>query len=155
MMWTGVRDSLGIATRKHIELVLFLSPSSREEQAQHIDAYISSLRAVPSPYLDKGRLSESASRGKQLFTSLGCTRCHPPESYLTDMKRHSGKIGADDIGPWDGNWDTPSLHEVWRTGPYIHDGRTMDMVELLNKYEESRGLTMQDVRDLAEYVNSL
>ena len=157
-MITGVRDYAETATRKGVELILFIEPPSVEHHAVNIDEYLKSLRAVPSPYLDKGRLSESAQRGKRVFYRLNCHECHPPETYFTDMKIHAGETGVDDIGPHDGNWDTPTLHEVWRTAPYYHDGRTTDMKDLY-KPPVSHGINAPvsdaELDDLVEYVKSL
>jgi hypothetical protein len=157
-MITGVRAYAEVATRKGVKLILFIQPKSVEHHAANIDEYLKSLRAVPSPYLDNGRRSELAQRGTQVFYRLNCHECHPAETYFTDMKIHAGEKGADDIGPHDGNWDTPTLHEVWRTAPYYHDGRTTDMKDLY-KPPVSHGINAPvsdaELDDLVEYVKSL
>ena len=129
-MITGVRGDAMVATRSGLKYILFVEPTSVEEKATNIDEYLASLRAVPSPYLQKGRLSDAARRGKKVFYRLNCHQCHPAKTYFTDKKQHIGLKGADDIGKYDGIWDTPTLHEVWRTAPYFHDGRTTDMKDL-------------------------
>ena len=47
------------------------------------DAYLKSLRPVPSPYLVRGRLSAAARRGEKLFRSkeTACAQCHPGANY--------------------------------------------------------------------------
>ena len=158
-MMTGVRPYAEVATRKKIELVHFIDPLSVEEKAQAIDEYLKSLRAVPSPCLVDGRLGEAAQRGKQVFNRLDCAHCHPPDSFFTDMKLHEGETGPDDIGELDGNWDTPTLHEIWRTAPYLHDGRTMALGEVLEYGPMKDALTeqvsAQDISDLVAYLKSL
>jgi cytochrome c peroxidase len=58
-------------------------------------------------------------------------------------------------------FDTPTLIEVWRTSPYMHDGRVVTMEELIEIHnpESDRKpgstLTPDEIRDLAEYVESL
>lgn len=58
-------------------------------------------------------------------------------------------------------FDTPGLIEVWRTGPYLHDGRApslRDVLTLCNP-EDRHGVTSklssQEIEDLAEFVLSL
>ena len=158
-MITGVREDAETATIKGIELILFLDPQSVEAKAAAIDEYLKSLRAVPSPCLVDGRLSEAAQRGKQVFNRLNCAHCHPPNSFFTDMKLHEGETGPDDTGPDDGNWDTPTLHEIWRTAPYLHDGRTMALGEVLGvepmKSAVTEPLSPADTEDLVAYLKSL
>jgi cytochrome c peroxidase len=75
------------------------------------------------------------------------------------MKLHEGETGPDDIGPDDGNWDTPTLHEIWRTAPYLHDGRTMALGEVLGvepmKSAVTEPLSRADTEDLVAYLKSL
>ena len=58
-------------------------------------------------------------------------------------------------------FDVPTLREVWRTAPYLHDGRAATIYEVIRDHNhgEKRGntaaLTDEEVKDLAEYVKSL
>jgi cytochrome c peroxidase len=58
-------------------------------------------------------------------------------------------------------FDTPTLVEVWRTAPYLHDGRARTIVDVFKKHNprddhgQSSDLTEQQLADLAEYVLSL
>ena len=69
------------------------------------------------------------------------------------MKMH--RIG-DDIEFEDG-WDTPTLVEVWRTAPYLFDGRaaTMEEVFYVFRHGIDGKITRKEAEALAEYVNSL
>jgi YVTN family beta-propeller protein len=157
-MSKGVRETAEQAVRSGITHILF---SHRpEEEAQAIDAYLKSLEAVPSPYLVDGQLSPAAQRGQVLFASarINCRRCHPAPLY-TDLKTHS--IGKPQSSRFDNQFDTPTLVEVWRTAPYLHDGRYRTIRELLvdGKHGLGRGqldeLSEQDIQDLQEFVLSL
>jgi mono/diheme cytochrome c family protein len=157
-MVTGVRPDAEAAVRAGIEHILFADLP--EEDARAIDAYLKSLRPVPSPRLLDGRLSPAARRGKKLFESppIGCAVCHPAPLY-TDRKRH--EIG--DPGPYDltTRFDTPTLMEAWRTAPYLHDGRYTTVEQLLIEGKHGLGggrrerLSEQDIDDLVEFVLSL
>ena len=156
-MSSGVRPSAEKAVRGGIEHILFTEPS--EDDAAAIDAYLKSLQAIASPYLEDGRLSPAAKRGKRLFFSdkVGCSKCHPAPLY-TDMKRHD--IGSKSPCDRRRAFDTPTLIEVWRTAPYLHDGRYTTIKELITERQHCRQqgkaeLSEQQIRDLIEFVLSL
>ena len=157
-MSVGVLENAEAAVRSKISHQLFTVP--HKEDAAAIDAYLKSLRPVPSPYLVRGKLSPAAQRGKKLFfdTKINCARCHPEPLY-TDLKRHD--VGS--RGKYDRNdeFDTPTLVECWRTAPYLHDGHFLTVKELLTdgKHGSPNGeldnLSPQQVDDLVEFVLSL
>jgi cytochrome c peroxidase len=157
-MALAVRPTAEAAVRAGLEHVLFVYEEF-EEEASAIDAYVKSLRPVPSPQLVDGRPSEAARRGEGLFhdAEVGCATCHPPPLY-TDCRMHEVlPRGAYYSEPT----DTPTLVEVWRTAPYFHDGRFTTLEELLvkGKHGASRGgvasLTERQIADLIEFVLSL
>jgi YVTN family beta-propeller protein len=157
-MAEGVRESAEEAVRSGIRNILF---SDRpEDEAAAIDAYLKSLRPVPSPHLVDGRLSTAAERGRGLFQSehVACHRCHPAPLY-TDLRSHN--VGSRRPNEYTDRFDTPSLVEVWRTAPYLHDGRYTTVKKLLVEGKHglsrgrSKGLTEQDMDDLVEFVLSL
>ncbi|MCI0540939.1 MAG: hypothetical protein L0Z50_37535, partial [Verrucomicrobiales bacterium] len=120
-MWLGVRSNAHVSVRAGIRNSMFTVQP--EESAAAIDDYLKSLQPMPSPLLVKGKLSPAARRGKKLFFSdaVGCADCHKGPLY-TDQKFHQvGTIGKFDRAT--NRFDTPSLIEVWRTAPYLHDGR--------------------------------
>jgi len=155
-MAEGVRDSAETAVRSGITHILFTDRP--EEDAAAIDAYLKSLRAVPSPRLVDGRLNPAAARGRKLFTSdrVGCRRCHPGPLY-TDLAMHD--VGTRNPREYSDRFDTPSLVEVWRTAPYLHDGRYTTIEELLvegrHGLSRSQDLTEREIHDLVEFVLSL
>ena len=134
--------------------------ATEAREAAAIDAYLKSLRPVPSPQLVDGRLSPAAERGKKLFGSsrVGCYRCHPAPRY-TDLKLHN--VGTRRPYGFTDRFDTPTLIEVWRSAPYLHDGRYLTIKALITegKHGKSRGrieeLSEQEIDDLVEFVLSL
>ena len=157
-MSTGVRASASAAVRAGLKHILFSDKG--EEVARLIDAYIRSLRPVPSPALRNGQLTPSALRGKKLFfsKSLGCVRCHPPPLY-TDKRLHN--IGSASPIDLHQSFDVPTLIELYRTAPYLHDGRFATVEELLKKGKGFRGweglkeLGEKELQDLEAFLNSL
>jgi len=157
-MAEGVRPDAKAAVRAGLDHVLFANRP--EEEAAAIDAYLKSLKPVPSPHLVDGRLSPAAERGKKLFESrdVGCAKCHPGPLY-TDRKMHD--VGTRSPFEYTDRFDTPTLVEVWRTAPYLHDGRYKTVRDLIaeGKHGKSRGrvekLSDEEIDDLVEFVLSL
>ncbi len=155
-MITGNRPDAETAVRAGIRHIQFTVRP--EEDAVAIDEYLKSLKPVPSPYLVRGRLSKRAERGRKLFKTAGCASCHTPGLY-TDLKKYD--LGS---GRWldtGKSFDTPGLIELWRTAPYLHDGRAETIVDVLkkhnpnNKHGNTSGLTGKQIKDLAEFILSL
>jgi len=161
-MVTGIRDSMAMCNRKGLTHIQFVVRP--EEDALCIDAYVMSLKPVPSPFLQDGSLSASAKRGKKLFISAGCALCHTPSNkspdgtpLFTDLKTHP-LLGT---GNEEGRaFDTTTLVEVWRTAPYLYDGRALTIGEMLTTgnpndvHGETKKLTITELNDLTEYILS-
>jgi len=158
LMITGVRDSLALAVRAKIQYVLFWDPAQLEDRAKLIEQYIASLRPFPSPLLTRSGPNQAAVRGKDVFQQLNCGECHPEATYFTDMKLHEGRKTHDDVGPHDGTWDTPTLHELWRTAPYGYNGSCATLQELFYSpftHGIDESVTDQQIGDLVEYLLTL
>ncbi|MGM0488429.1 MAG: cell surface protein [Planctomycetota bacterium] len=156
----GVRATAEDAVRAGIRHIQFAVPPEEAKVPESIDQYLKRLEAVPSPHLVDGELSESAKRGKELFFSerTGCSICHPEPLY-TDMKTHD--VGSRSELDRRDDFDTPTLIEVWRTAPYMHDGHYTSVKELIGegKHGATAGdiesLTEKELDDLVEFVLSL
>jgi YVTN family beta-propeller protein len=159
-MITGIRPDAETAVRAGIKYIEF---SVRPEQdAVAMDEYLKSLKPIPSPYLKqnasgKAELSAAAKRGEELFAKARCADCHSGQ-YYTDQKKYDVGLGT---GPEkDTAFVTPTLVEIWRTAPYLYDGRAATMKDVLttfnkdNKHGVTSDLTDQQINDLAEFVLS-
>ena len=149
-MISGIRETAEWAVRAGFKFIQFFDIT--EEDAVCVDAYLKSLRPVPSPYLVDGELSDLAKEGRKIFEKLNCTECHSGP-YYTDLKMH--RIGEDI--EFEQGWDTPTLREVWRTAPYLFDGRaaTMEEVFEIHKHGIDKKVSKKEIKALTEYVNSL
>jgi YVTN family beta-propeller protein len=158
-MSLGVRETADTAVRAGIRHILFTVQPP--EVGKAIDEYLKSLKPVPGPHLVNDRLSPAARRGEKLFRSreTNCAECHPPPMF-TNLKSYD--VGTP--GPLDGDagsFDTPTLIELWRTGPYLHDGSVAtlrDLVTLANqndRHGKTSHLTADQIMDLCEYLLSL
>ena len=129
---------------------------------------------------DETALSESARRGLKLFERKArCTNCHSSFNLTEDKFRNIG-IGWDtntvDLGrymvtknPEDiGAFKTPTLREIARTAPYMHDGRFKTLEEVVDFYNQGAiknpyldvtitplELTEQEKQDVVTFLKSL
>ncbi|MBM4133724.1 MAG: c-type cytochrome [Nitrospira sp.] len=129
---------------------------------------------------DATAISPEAQKGLELFrTKARCTRCHSGFNF-TDEKFHNLGIGWDtnsvDLGrymvtknPADiGAFKTPTLREIARSAPYMHDGRFKTLEEVVNFYNGGGvknphqdelviplELTDQEKRDLVTFLHTL
>jgi DNA-binding beta-propeller fold protein YncE len=159
VMSRGVRASMGVASLSGFRFILFREPEPDEVEA--VKAYLRSLEPEQSPYrLANGQLSDKAKEGHKIFEDrkAGCVKCHPAPLY-TDMKMYNvgtrGELDRTDM------FDTSTLAELWRTGPYLHDGAAKDLHEVFTKFnkKDQHGKTSHLSKDqldaLVEYLLSL
>ena len=159
MMASGIRQTMEVAVRAGFKFIQFHEIA--EDHAKFVDEYIRSLKARPSPYRNRdGSLTPAAQRGEQIFKNpkVACAICHSGPLY-TDLKMHNVGTGT----PIDGRDDftNPSLIEVYRTGPYLHDGRAVTLGEVLTKFNPNNrhgntsNLSREEIDDLVAFLLSL
>ncbi|MDH4202835.1 MAG: cell surface protein [Phycisphaerae bacterium] len=156
VMAMGVRPNSQIGVRagiRHIQMAI-----RPESDAQAIDAYLESIEAIPSPYLVKGELSKEAQHGRMIFQKAGCANCHTPGLY-TNMKSYNVDTGKGiDAGK---PFDVPTLIELWRTAPYLSDGRAATIQDVFTLYNpddrhgKTSTLKQQELEDLSAFLLSL
>jgi len=164
VMWTGARPDTAHAVRAGLRHIL--SSKATEETARAIEAYIRSLQPVPGVILDP----EAVERGRRLFFSgeVGCSSCHPPPLYTDNRLHDVGTHGRFDFTIDENgarvpqlHFKTPSLIEVRRTAPYLHDGRYADLEAVITEgnHGDLRGrtshLTSRQIADLLAFLRSL
>jgi cytochrome c peroxidase len=138
----------------------------------------------PADRFDQGgetnAISPEAQRGLLLFRDKArCTKCHSGFNF-TDEKFHNLGIGWDDnkvdLGRYMvtknaediGAFKTPTLREISRTAPYMHDGRFKNLSEVVNFYNQGGvknphqdplilplELTNDEKKDLVEFLRTL
>lgn len=93
---------------------------------------------------DKAALSESAQRGLKLFFGrANCSACHSGASF-TDSAFHNIGLDSPDVGrmevsklPGDkGAMKTPTLREIARSAPYMHNGSLKTLEEVVAHYNK-------------------
>jgi cytochrome c peroxidase len=163
-----------------------------EQVEQALAAYMRTLLSGNSAFDrfyfggDPAALSDSQRRGFDLFFGkANCAECHPigrGDALFTDFGYHNLGIGwraqtasYDDVGlggissaRLSGQFLTPSLREVGRTAPYMHDGSLGTLREVVEFFDRGGNatpgldprvvplnLTEQDKADLVEFLESL
>ncbi|MDR1222438.1 MAG: c-type cytochrome, partial [Tannerella sp.] len=154
-MITGIRESAEKAVRAGI--LHTLQTVQSESLAADMDEYLKNMYIQESPYLAKAP-KKALNLGRKLFEQTGCTLCHNGQ-YYTDMKKYN-------VGTGDGNdsgrpFDTPSLREVWRTAPYLYDGRAATLEEVFTRFNpddhhgKTSRLTKEELDALILYIKTL
>ncbi|MGF1453241.1 MAG: hypothetical protein ACFB21_14335 [Opitutales bacterium] len=163
-MSTGVRpdwEAAVMAGMQHFQLLM-----AQPEDVRALKAYLASMEPEASPHLaEDGRLTAAAARGKLVFErqDVGCAYCHGAPLY-TNLRKFEVGTGTQAPGiaddPTD-EYDTPTLIELWRSGPYLHDGRAATIRDVLtthnlnDRHGRTSGLTAQELDDLEAYLLSL
>ena len=128
---------------------------------------------------DEDAMSESAQRGMELFTEIGCNACHRPPHFSTYAFMNTG-VGMDaeepDVGRVEhsksrgdhGAFRIPTLRNVELTAPYFHNGQTATLEDAV-RFMVAGGaenpdktpmlvgteLTAEEEADLVEFLKAL
>ncbi len=123
-----------------------------DDVGKAIAAYVRTILSGNSPYDrfkagDTQALSAAAQRGLTLFEGkAGCVRCHTGFNFTDEGYRNIG-VGMDkekpDLGRYivtkieadRGAFKTPSLRDVAKRGPYMHDGSEKTLEEIIAFYD--------------------
>jgi DNA-binding beta-propeller fold protein YncE len=159
-MSLGVRESYEVAVASGFRYIQFFEPG--QQRIDEVKSYLTSMEPERSPYLVKKSdgtlaLSPEAQRGKELFFSdkLRCAKCHTPPLY-TDLKSYD--VGTTNLFDQGAKlFDTPTLIECWRTGPYLHDGSAVELEDAVRAVggQGVKQLGDEDVSALIEYIRTL
>lgn len=89
---------------------------------------------------DRTALTVQQQAGLQLFRGkANCTTCHVGPNFTDERLHNTGVAWHDgrftDIGAGQGNFKTPTLREVARTAPYMHDGSLATLEEVIEYYD--------------------
>ena len=130
---------------------IFNSDVNAEGIAKAIASFERTVLSGNAPYdkfkaSDKKALSEAAQRGMNVFFNKGhCSACHTGPNFSDDAFHNVGvgmKAAKPDLGRYEvtkvigdkGAFKTPTLREVARTGPYMHDGSMKTLEEVVEHY---------------------
>ncbi|QDU25703.1 Cytochrome c551 peroxidase precursor [Anatilimnocola aggregata] len=132
---------------------IFQTDVTPDAIARSIAAFERTILSGDAPYDrfkagDTKAMSEQAQRGAKLFFGkANCSACHTGHSF-SDFAFHNLGIGMDkdmpDLGRFvvtkiegdKGAFKTPTLREISRTAPYMHDGRFKTLDEVVDYYDK-------------------
>jgi cytochrome c peroxidase len=132
---------------------VFGSAATAEGVAQALAAYTRTILSGQAPYDrfkagDQQALSEAAQRGLRLFEGKArCSRCHGGFNF-TDEDYHNLGIGMDQATPDRGRatvtqndadtgaFKTPTLRDIARSAPYMHDGSLATLEQVVDLYAQ-------------------
>jgi cytochrome c peroxidase len=194
--WDGRMPSLEEQVLKpiqdHNEMDLTLEEASGRVKldvttlSRALASYIRSILSGDSPYDhlvngDRSALSVEQQMGLQIFRGKGnCTACHVGPNFTDEQFHNTGVAWRDgqiaDEGRFaissnskdHGAFKTPTLREVARTAPYMHDGSMATIEDVIDFYSDGgrsnpfldseirpRNFTPEEKRELVAFLKSL
>ena len=110
-----------------------------------LGTYIRSILSGDSPYDrfingDRTALSPQQQPGLQIFRGKSnCTACHVGPNFTDEALHNTGVAWRDgklvDDGAGRGRFKTPTLREITRTAPYMHDGSLATLEDVIDFYD--------------------
>ena len=125
---------------------------NRDDLARALAAYVRTIQSGASPFDryvwgEPDALSPDAQAGLRLFRGrANCTACHVGPNF-TDEEFHNtgvfwgrqpydaGRVVVTGVVEDTGKFKTPTLREVVRTAPYMHDGSISTLEEVVDFYD--------------------
>jgi cytochrome c peroxidase len=144
----------------------FGSGSEAALSVQDFNAMLAYLDSQPRPDNPRrgSETGEAALRGKAIFEGkAACASCHSGNDYTDDGFYDVGTIGRTATGEkehFDRGVNTPPLHNLFDSAPYLHDGSVKTLRERVTKNPGDRHgttsqLTPAEVDDLVAYLETL
>jgi cytochrome c peroxidase len=109
-------------------------------------SFVRSILSGDSPYDrfidgDRTALTAEEQTGLQIFRGRGnCTACHVGPNFSDERLHNTGVAWREgkltDVGAGQGNFKTPTLREVARTAPYMHDGSLATLEQVVDFYSD-------------------
>jgi cytochrome c peroxidase len=116
-----------------------------EEIAHALASFVRSILSGDSPFDryingDHTALTPEQQAGLQLFRGkANCSACHVAPNFTDERLHNTGVAWRDgrfsDLGAGQGNFKTPTVREVARTAPYMHDGSLPTLEEVIEYYD--------------------
>lgn len=109
------------------------------EISQALASFVRSILSGNSRY-DRSALTSDEQAGLRLFRGkANCVACHIGPNFTDEHLHNTGIAWRDgayaDLGAGDGNFKTPTLREVARTAPYMHDGSIATLEQVVDYYD--------------------
>jgi cytochrome c peroxidase len=116
-----------------------------EEISRSLASFVRSILSGDAPFDryingDRTALTPEQQAGLQLFRGkANCTACHVGPNFTDERLHNTGVAWRDgrftDAGSGQGNFKTPTLREIARTAPYMHNGSLATLEEVIEYYD--------------------
>ena len=116
-----------------------------QEIANALASFVRSILSGDSPFDrfingDRAALDAEQQAGLQLFRGkANCVACHVGPNFTDEQLHNTGVAWRDgnfnDAGAGKGNFKTPTLREIARTSPYMHDGSIATLEDVIEYYD--------------------
>jgi cytochrome c peroxidase len=117
-----------------------------DEISRALASFVRSILSGGSPFDryingDRAALTPEQQAGLQVFRGKGnCTACHVGPNFTDEGLHNTGVAWRDgelaDAGAGQGRFKTPTLREVARTAPYMHDGSLKTLEDVVEFYNQ-------------------
>jgi cytochrome c peroxidase len=166
--------------------MVFERPLSSDDVARALATYVRSIRSGDAPYDrfvagDDTALTDEQKRGLNVFNRSTCGFCHREPTFSDERFWNTGvawnpnTAGFTDDGRYEisrnererGSFKTPTLREVARTAPYMHNGSLATLADVVEFYNQGGrrnrntqivrplNLTDEDKQALVKFLESL
>ncbi|MGI9621608.1 MAG: hypothetical protein ACR2PK_02130, partial [Acidimicrobiales bacterium] len=94
-----------------------------KDKLQQLADFMATLEVPDSPF-------DEPDGGREVFEGQGCATCHAGDAFVDGLQHDVGSGGGPTelLGP---EFDTPTLHGLWNSAPYYHDGSMPSLVDVL------------------------
>ena len=151
--WHGAKTNLRDALRQSFETTM-RGPEPTDDELDALTAYLKTIDFVKPPAVDR----DAVARGQAIFQAKQCNACHAPPSFSSNEVYEVGIESKDDEHK---GFNPPSLRNVARRAPFLHDGRARTLEEVLKVHHRpsqlsgETDLTAQQLADLIQFLKSL
>ncbi len=146
-----------------------------------IKTYLTTLTTPNAPFDlfisgDAAAISNDAKKGFELFKQFGCISCHQGKNIGGNLFQKMGVyknyfeekqfISQSDLGRYNVTgkekdkfvFKVPSLRNVTRTAPYLHDGTAKnlkDVIRIMAEYQVGQPIVEQEITYIVEFLKTL